>query len=115
MAKKSKPFFKHDCNSCKYLASIIIDGEKADLYFCKGGLKDDVPLTQVNCTVISRLSSEGSNYHSGISFGIMYSKKPELLQTVTKDGKEYKFGAGSKGLGFAYMLAKMEGYLDNLK
>lgn len=54
-----KPNYKHDCNVCQFLGATILDGKTFDLYYCAG-----------EPTVIARWSDEGSEYASGLSFGL---------------------------------------------
>jgi len=52
------PRFKHDCQRCRYLGTIVSSGGLADLYFCdQSGSRP---------TVIARFSDEGSDYASGL-------------------------------------------------
>lgn len=50
-----KPIHEHDCECCKFLGTTE---DKHDLYYC----------ANMNGTVISRFSSLGSGYSSGICF-----------------------------------------------
>lgn len=53
--KEEKPFFEHDCESCKFLGHY----KNQDLYFCEN---------EFDSTVIARRSSDGPDYSSGMVF-----------------------------------------------
>lgn len=56
-----KPKYKHDCDRCVFLGTYDDDGIPKDLYYCaEGGFNQD--------TVVSRFSSDGPDYLSGMSF-----------------------------------------------
>lgn len=48
------PVFDHDCQSCQYLGSTIIDGSIYDGYFCQRGFP----------SYLARFSSESGDYIS---------------------------------------------------
>ena len=52
-------FFKHDCDRCEFLGSVILD-KKYDLYFCGS--------TEGEVTVIARYGDDGPDYQSGLNF-----------------------------------------------
>lgn len=58
---ETTPFFKHDCDQCRYLGSAAIRGEGYDYYFCQQG--GSMP------TILSRFGDEPSHYHSGLDIG----------------------------------------------
>ena len=59
-----KPAYKHDCDKCTFLGTILVkdidetgkEGGEVDLYHCDGNIP----------TVIARYSSDGPDYSSGI-------------------------------------------------
>jgi hypothetical protein len=56
-----KPKYTHDCDKCVFLGTYDDDGIPKDLYYCAtGGLGGP--------TIVSRFSSEGPDYISGIHF-----------------------------------------------
>jgi hypothetical protein len=70
----SKPQFKHDCSSCKYLGRYQHTDFAGrtwnyDLYYCG----DNPSHNKVRATVIARFGNEGSQYQSGLNSGL-----PEL-------------------------------------
>jgi hypothetical protein len=72
----SKPQFKHDCTSCKYLGryqNTESDGRtwNFDLYYCG----DNPSHNKVRATVIARFGDEGSQYQSGLNGNL-----PELAE-----------------------------------
>ena len=82
------PLYKHDCDNCKFLATL----NNKDLYVCARQKKID--------TVIARYSSEPGDYISGLEFAQSYEQG-------NFKGSEY-----SKILYIALMLARLEGYKD---
>lgn len=76
-----EPKFKHDCSQCTFLGRHRDDYEY-DLYHCE---KSGLP------TIIARFGDYGSDYMSGMVFGI----------------KEIKNGEFNKPLAQAYMRAKV--------
>lgn len=88
------PFFEHDCSSCVYLGSVVVEcpdkngREEFDLYICP---KEP--------TVIARWSSDGPDYHSGLEFGkSAFDKLPEMAY------------AGCGAIAVAYAMAKIHGW-----
>ena len=55
------PEHDHDCLRCKYLGHVVIGNERQDLWFCSSS---SIP------TLIARWGSEGSQYSSGLTFGV---------------------------------------------
>lgn len=93
------PRFKHDCSSCVYLGSTVIDSversgvEEFDLYVCPAkapGAKAE--------TVVARFGEDG-NYHSGLEFGrTAFNNLPTMVY------------AGCGAIATAYALAKIHGW-----
>lgn len=96
----TKPTWKHNCDTCAYLGSVIIDHKTTDYYHCpqggdliyrhghKGGdcgsaLIDYVsPLSLNACIALSLLvKSRGANGASGFFSG-RFSKDDETVLTV---------------------------------
>ena len=56
---QDSPVWEHDCNECIFLGLYL----SHDLYYCKKG---------PGPTLIARWGDEGSEYTSGIQFGVQY-------------------------------------------
>lgn len=82
-----KPIFTHDCDSCTFLGSAVIEGKEFDLYHCA-----------YEPTVIARFSSEGADYASGLCFG-----ESTLVRHLNGDAR------GNKALMVAYVMAMANG------
>ena len=52
---KMNPKWKHDCNKCEYLGSMVVTGNMLDWYTCGTGF---------NKTVIARRGDDGPEYWS---------------------------------------------------
>lgn len=63
------PLFEHDCDGCEYLGQY----EGRDLYYCPG-----------EPTVISRNSSDGGDYSSGICFAEGPHAMPRLAEALRR-------------------------------
>lgn len=90
------PFFDHDCTSCVYLGSVVIDSidrsgvEEFDLYLH--------PVKVEAETLIARFGKDG-DYHSGATFArSSFEKLPEMVY------------AGCGAMATAYALAKINGW-----
>jgi len=69
------PTYLHDCNHCKFLGTINVDDQIADLYYCN-------PLKKhLSGTVIARYGNEGPNYSSGMGFAVI---SPVLALAATR-------------------------------
>jgi hypothetical protein len=77
-----KPLYEHDCDNCKFLGSY----EGNDLYVC---------IHQKSVSLISRRSSDGPDYKSGMYINnkicAPYIEMPEDLKEVVKRAKEQGF------------------------
>ncbi len=62
-----KPHFTHDCSQCVFLGSHEMGAEKFDLYYCDQSGRI--------ATVIARFGNEGSEYSSGMDFGVASEKE----------------------------------------
>lgn len=62
MPVKTKPVFKHDCRTCKFLGHAVIDGKAADFYVCE---HDRRPGKTMN-DLLYRHSDEPSDYGSAL-------------------------------------------------
>lgn len=71
MTDNQKPIHIHDCEDCFFLGNYVGHSGDCDLYFCNQ--------EYFRPTVISRFSSDGPDYNSGLPFvGVL----PELTEAA---------------------------------
>jgi len=92
MAKEPKPIYVHDCTTCEFLETFVLDGKSYDLYRCEA--EDPAKRSSLGPTYIARYSSQGAEYWSMSWEGFrslgMENPATPLLREVQRRSNEFE-------------------------